>query len=203
MSNPRYLRATAALLAALFTLTFAAPSFAEDEAELIGILQSDAPKAEKALTCKKLAIWGSAKAVPSLAALLPDPELTSWARIALEAIPNPAVDQAFREALASLEGRPLVGVINSIGVRRDAKAVAGLVERINDDDAAVASAAAVALGHIGNQPATTALQAALSRYGASSAIAEGCILCAEKLLAKGNPKEAAKLYDEVRGACCS
>ena len=38
----------------------AAPSGrAEKEQPLIKVLQSDAPKAEKAITCKKLAIYGS------------------------------------------------------------------------------------------------------------------------------------------------
>ena len=33
-----------------------------------------------------------------------------------------------------------------------------------------------------------------------SAVAEGCILCAERLLAEGNGQEAAEIYDEVRKA---
>ncbi len=52
--------------------------------------------------------------------LLADKELTSWARIALEAIPGPAADEALREAMGDVEGRTLIGVINSIGVRGDA-----------------------------------------------------------------------------------
>jgi hypothetical protein len=39
-------------------------------------------------------------AVPALAALLTDEQLAAWARIALEAIPDPAADQALREAAA-------------------------------------------------------------------------------------------------------
>ena len=91
----------------------------ERQQQLIAVLQSDAPKADKAITCKQLAVYGTAESVPAIAALLPDPELTSWARIALEAIPDPAADAALREALGSVKGRTLVGVINSIGVRRD------------------------------------------------------------------------------------
>ena len=56
-----------------------------------------APPAEKALACKQLAIYGAKDAVPALAPLLSDPELASWARIALEAIPGPAADAALRE----------------------------------------------------------------------------------------------------------
>ena len=64
------------------------------EQELIGVLQSNASPAEKAITCKKLAIYGSAEAVPSLMPLLADKDLASWARIALEVIPGPAADEA-------------------------------------------------------------------------------------------------------------
>ena len=47
------------------------------------------------------------------------------ARYALEPIPDPSVDDALRDALGKLKGRLLVGVIGSLGVRRDAKAVDG------------------------------------------------------------------------------
>ena len=98
---------------------------AEDpkESDLIAVLQSNAPKAEKAITCKKLAIYGSEKAVPILAPLLADKELASWARIALEVIPGPAADDTLRKALGTLDGRLLIGTINSIAVRRDVRAV--------------------------------------------------------------------------------
>lgn len=173
-----------------------------DERELIAVLQSEAPKADKAITCKRLAVFGTANAVPALAPLLSDEELTSWARIALEAIPGAEADQALREAIGKVKGRVLIGVIHSIGVRRDAGAVAALAEQIKDAEPEVASAAAVALGNIGSDPATAALAKALSdtRPAVRSAVAEGCILCAEQLLADGKAKDAAKLYDEVRTA---
>jgi len=176
---------------------------AEDpQRPLIDVLQSDAPKAEKAITCKRLAIYGTGDAVPALAPLLADEELASWARIALEAIPDPAADAALREALGKLQGRLLIGAINSIGVRRDAKAVDGLTQRLKDADAEVASAAAAALGRIGDAAATRTLEQALTGAAATirSAVAEGCILCAERRLAEGKTKEAADLYDQVRQA---
>ncbi|MHC4206877.1 MAG: hypothetical protein ACYSTT_19650, partial [Planctomycetota bacterium] len=121
------------------------------ESDLISILQTDTPKAEKAIACKLLAIYGTEQSVPTLAPLLADKELASWARIALEAIPGPAADAALRDALGKLQGRLLVGVINSIGVRRDARAVDTLVLKLDDSDAGVASAAALALGYIGGE----------------------------------------------------
>ena len=170
--------------------------------DLIAVLQSDAPKGEKAITCKRLAIYGTEQSVPVLAPLLADKELASWARIALEAIPGPAADAALRDALDKLQGRLLVGVINSIGVRRDARAVDTLVQKLDDNNAGVASAAAVSLGHIGGEQAAKALTLSLADapVGVRSAIAEGCILCAEWFLAHDRAVEAVKVYDTVRQA---
>ena len=140
--------------------------------------------------------------MPALAALLPDPELTSWARIALEAIPDSAADAALREALDTTEGLPLVGVINSIGVRRDKDAIGPLVERLKADDAEVAQAAAAALGKIGGESVIAPLLVAVAgdREDVRSAAAEASILCAEGFLEAGDSETAAAVYDEVRGA---
>jgi HEAT repeat protein len=177
------------------------PDYKKGEAQLIETLRSGEP-AKKAVACKQLAIHGTKQAVPELAKLLGDKQLSSWARIALEAIPDPSADEALRKACDSLKGELLVGTINSIGVRRDANAVEVLIPRLKDQDAEVASAAAVALGHIGNDAATKALRAELKSAPANvrSAVAEGCVYCAERLAADGKAAEAAALYDEVRAA---
>jgi HEAT repeat protein len=152
------------------------------------LARSSESRAAKAAACKRLAIVGDGTAVPYLAELLPDTELSSWARIALEAIPGPEADEALRAATANLQGRLLVGVINSLGVRRDAKAVELLIGRLKDDDNDVAAAAAVALGHIGGESAVAALRQAVSSgpKEARAAAAEGVILCAERCLAARN-----------------
>jgi HEAT repeat protein len=177
-------------------------SAAEKQRKLISVLQSDAPPQDKAIACKQLAVYGAKDAVPALAPLLADARLASWARIALEAIPDPAADDALRAAMGNLQGRLLIGVINSIGYRRDAKAVAVLADKLKDADVDVASAAAAALGRIGGEPAAKALERALaSAPGALRAeVAQGCILCAERFLAEGKRREAVTLYDTVRKA---
>ena len=174
----------------------------EKEQELLAVLSSDAPDAEKALACKGLAIHGSAAAVPELAKLLPNPQLSSWARIALEVIPGDASSEALRNAADSLEGRLLVGMINSIGFRRDEKAVDLLMAKLKDADVEVTSAAAVALGNIGNAAATKSLAVALTTAPAKvrSAVAEGYVLCAERFHNGGDAAAATKIYDEIRNA---
>ena len=174
----------------------------EKEQELLSILRSEAPRADKAIACKQLAIYGSGASAADLGKLLPDAELSSWARIALENIPGREVDDTLRSAAESLDGRLLVGTINSIGVRRDAGAVGVLIGKLKHADADVASAAAVALGRIANADAATALQTELASSAPEvrSAIAEGCVLCAERFATDGKSAEALSLYDAVRNA---
>jgi HEAT repeat protein len=172
------------------------------EADLIAVLHSKEPKAKKADACKDLAIYGSGKAVAALAPLLADEQLGSWARIALEAIPGPEADKALRESLGTVHGNLLVGVIDSIGVRRDAAAVTPLAGHLSDKDTPVAAAAAAALGRIGNEPAAKTLEESLTsaRPKVRSAIAEGLVLCGEKALSEGHDAQAVAIYDKVRNS---
>jgi hypothetical protein len=206
MDTSHLSRGFIALLAALVliacqTSLAAANESASKEKQLIETLRTAEP-AEKALACKELAIHGSSAAVPELAKLLADKELASWSRIALEVIPGAEADEALLDAAKTLQGRLLVGTINSLGVRQYEGAVDHLTGRLKDADADVASAAAVALGRIGNDAATEALRQSFAGAAPAvrSAVAEGCILCAERLMKDGKGDAAAEIYDEVRKA---
>jgi HEAT repeat protein len=203
ISNFRSAVLGALLLGAVMpAICSAAAASSTNETQLIAVLQSAAPPQEKAITCKRLAVYGTEAAVPALAPLLLDPHLTSWARTALEVIPGPASDVALRQALGKANGLVLVGIINSIGVRRDAKAVSQLAGKMKDPDPEVASAAAVALGKIGGTQAAKKLNGYLAKSppGSRAAVAEGCIRCAERFLADEKSSNAVKLYDAVRKA---
>src|SRR6185503_10085886 len=89
-------------------------------------------------------------------------QLASWARTPLEAIPGDAANEALRKAAGELKGKLLIGVINSIGVRRDAGAVELLTGQLDSKEDDVASAAAVALGRIGSEAAVKSLQPKLA-----------------------------------------
>jgi len=190
------------LLAVLVPVAGAADGRSDKEKAAIAVLRGSGPDADKALACKQLAIHGSADAVPDLAKLLGDARLASWARIALESIPGDEAGGALRASAAGLSGDLLVGVINSIGVRRDAASLEILSQRLRGNDAAAAEAAAVALGRLGNQAATKALEQALPRAdgGLESAVAEGLVLSAESALAAGKSADAVKIYDLVRAS---
>ena len=192
------------LAAGSITARAADPADSPDnkQRKFVAVLQSDAAPGDKAIACKQLAIYGTSDAVPVLAPLLADPQLASWARIALETIPGPAADTALRDALGRAQGRLLIGVINSLGVRRDAAAIEVLLAKLKDADTEVASAAAVALGKIGGGRAAEGLLAVLASApgGVRPAVAEGSILCAEHFLAGGKAPDAVKLYDRVCSA---
>jgi HEAT repeat protein len=168
--------------------------------KLIAVLKSEAPQKDKADACRELARIGTKDAVASLAALLGDEKLSHMARYGLETIPDSSVDSALREALGRLHGRPLVGVIGSIGVRRDAAAVKPLAGLLDDADPDVAQAAARSLGKIATSNAAQALEAALPQAPAPNQLAfcEGLLRCAEAFWANRNVRQATAIYDRLR-----
>ena len=114
-----------------------------DEGKLLAVLKSaDATHNEKVDAFRGLALIATEKSIPTLASFLGDEKLSHMARYALETIKDPAVDEALRDALGKVKGKPLVGVIGSIGVRKDAKAVDALANMLRNSDAELAQAAA-------------------------------------------------------------
>jgi HEAT repeat protein len=200
------------MLNAILLLSLAVPSAAlltaadlqkeTSEDALIAVLESQGVPEDKALACKRLAIYGTSRAVPVLATLLPNPELSSWARIALEAIPDEAAGRALQEATTQVQGKQLVGVVNSLAVRKEAAAVNDLIRLMAGEDEQVVVAAAIALGKIGDPRGVQALRLAIAdvRPEVRSAAGEGCIYAAEKMYEAGKRADAAKLYEIVRQA---
>ena len=170
-----------------------------NEPELLAVLQSDAPLFDKAKACQRLAVIGTKDAVPVLAELLGNPQMSHYARYGLEPIPDPSVDEALRDALGKLEGGLLVGVINSIGMRRDAQAVDDLEKLLGHSEPGVAAVAAAALGRIHSTDAVRILQGALEDSASRRpAVAAACLTAADMLLSEGKQAEAVALYDTLR-----
>jgi HEAT repeat protein len=190
----------AALAISCAATTLAQPATADQVKKLVAVIKSDAPQKEKADACRELARVGDEEAVAPLAALLPDEKLSHMARYGLETIPSPSVDKALRDAAGKVQGRLLVGVIGSIGVRRDPKAVELLAKLLNDSDNDIAQAAARSLGSIGNSTAAKALLKALPGVSAANQLAfcEGLLRCAEAATAKDRRKDAMAIYDRLR-----
>jgi HEAT repeat protein len=171
------------------------------EAKLIAILKSsDASQKARADACRELGRIGTKEAIAPLAALLCDEKLSHMARYGLEPIPDPAVDAALRDALGKVKGRQLVGVIGSLGVRRDHKSVTPLIKYLEDPDPEVVQASARSLGRIGTVEASKALETNLSRTPEANRLAfyEGLFRCADTLRAQGQRDQARAIYEELK-----
>jgi len=168
-----------------------------DAAALVRILtDTNSSEFQKAKACQRIGELGAKEAVPALAALLGDEHLSVYARYGLEPITDPSADDALRAALSKLKGNQLIGVINSIGKRRDSKASPALARMLHGPDPEVARAAAAALGNIGGVSSVKELQAALARTKGMTrmAVADASLVCAELFLAEGKCDQALSLY---------
>jgi len=183
----------------LMIALIAAACIAADEKELIGVLKSNAGAVEKCAACQQLRICGTVESVPVLAGLLADERVGHAARYALEGMPYAEAGAALRDAIGKTSGLTKVGLIDSVGWRRDAAAVPLLAALLADADAAVASAAAKSLGRIGGKEAEAALTAACgrSRGEAADAVLGALLACAEARLDAGDDATAAGLYRKV------
>ncbi|HPM82783.1 MAG TPA: hypothetical protein PLF81_18900 [Candidatus Anammoximicrobium sp.] len=171
------------------------------EARLVTALKSDAPRAAKDAVCRQLSLIGSADAVPALAELLTNQELSQMGRYALERIPDAAAVAALRDALPKTEGLLKVGVINSLGVRRDAESATALAALLENQDQQVSAAAAAALGAIASPDAAKALDEFQKKAPdkLKLAVADARLCCAEHLLAAGKKLEAMAIYKSLSG----
>ena len=171
------------------------------EKRLLESLAGGVSRSAKDYILRTLRTAGSAASVPALAALLPDQELSHMARFALERMSAPEAAAALRDALPKVGGKVKVGVIGSLGIRRDAASVPALAGLLGDGDPAIAAAAAYALGLIGNSEAGKALGARLSKAaaGVKPAMTDACLICAEQLSAEGKKAEAVLLFKALSG----
>jgi HEAT repeat protein len=152
----------------------------------------------RSFVCRELALIGSAASVPALAPLLLDTELSVFARNALEHIPGPEADKALRDAIGKATGRTKVGIIHSVGVRRDARSVA-LLAKSAAEPPEIAAAAAKALGEIGTIESAKVLETFRGKGTAALrlAVADAHLICAERLIASGERAQAVKLLDSL------
>jgi HEAT repeat protein len=172
----------------------------ELESRLVAALKGEISRDAQDYLCRKLAIVGTAAAVPTLAGLLQNEKNSHMARFALERIPAPEAAKALRDALPRVSGKLRIGVISSLGGCRDTAAVAALGSLLRDRDAAAARAAAIALGAVGNVESATALTAALQAgIGNKQAAVDALLACAESLLAGNKKADAMSIYKSLAG----
>jgi HEAT repeat protein len=169
------------------------------EQKFIAFLKSDATPGGKDFICKQLSIMGSEASVPTLAGMLGDPKTVELGRYALERIPGPAVDRALRETLANTKGGARIGIVNTLGMRRDAASVATLRPLALGAQPAEAAAALYALAKIADPAAIAALSEAQGKTkGAVHAdAAEAYLQAANRLTERGNAASAEPIYKSL------
>lgn len=151
---------------------------------------SATPQPARVWMVRQLELMGGAEAVPALTSLLDsrDAELRECARRALELNPAPAANASLIEALPRATDEAWrIGLIHSLGQRRDVASVAILTPLLRTP--ATAAAAAEALGNIAGPEAIQALRAA----PASPAVADALIAAAHRC----PPAVAADLYEQL------
>jgi hypothetical protein len=167
----------------------------ELETRLAAVLATDASRDAKDYVCRKLMQIGSAASVPALAALLAQADCSHMVRFALERIEAPEAAEALRAALPQLGGTLKIGVISSLGARRDTASVAALWALVESADAAIAKSAAEALGAIGSADALKALKDVRpANPQAATAVIDAQLACAERLLENDQKTQALAVY---------
>lgn len=169
------------------------------EKEMIAFLKSDATFAGKQFICEQLSIIGTEEAVPTLTKMLSDEKSYDIAFYALQRIPDPAVDIALRDALPKAERKVKIGIINSLGERRDVNAVGQLDQLVYDADPQIALSVATALGKIADNGAMESLKKARSKTTGElrSRVLDAYLRCADNLLDLGNAVQAASVYRDM------
>lgn len=173
---------------------------AKIEKGLLGVLGSGTKRAGKQFACRQLSIIGTGASVSTLGKMLTGEETSDMARYALERIPGSAADDALRNALPKAKGKPQVGIINSLGQRRDKKAVGNLTMLLASPDQTVATAAAAALGQIADAQACKALAKAkgTTKGKVQLRVLDAYLRCADQLLANGKRAQALAIYTELQ-----
>jgi len=171
-------------------------------AALAESLSAKATPDYKKFACRQLSLIAGDAEVPAIAALLGEKGLSLAARSALERMPGEAPLAALRAAMGKATGAARVGLICSLGERRDAKAVAAIAAVLADKDAVAAGAAIDALGKIGGPAAADALLAARDKLPAAlrRRLADALLRCAEGLLADGKAERAAPIFADLSAA---
>lgn len=174
------------------------PLTAQEETKLIQSLRSDAPVDQKSAACALLKRSTTPEAVEALAAQLANPALSHSARYALESLPPPA-GTALTSALEKVGAAEKIGIIQSLGVRREPAAVTALKALIKGSDQSVVSAAARTLGQIGGDEAAQVLSLALegAEEPIRSSIADALLIVADRFLASGESAPAFRAFSTL------
>jgi HEAT repeat protein len=164
------------------------------EDKLIAILNApDATKPGKQFACQMLRIVGSPKCIPAVAALLTDEQLSHIARYVLLPMKNPAADTALRVALTQTTGPVRIGIVNTLGDRKDREALNAVAALVGSGDELTGRACLNAIGKIGGVPAEVTLERLKPPAPLNEAWALAYLHTAENLIASGDHTHPGKM----------
>ena len=131
--------------------------------------------------------------------MLSDEKSYDIAFYALQRIPDSAVEIALRDALPKAERKVKIGIINSLGERRDVNAVGQLGQLVYDADPQIALSVATALGKIADNGAMESLKKARFKTTGElrARVLDAYLRCADNLLDLGNAVQAASVYRDL------
>ena len=175
---------------------------ADDAAELLKVIQSnESSDADRANAFQKIGDIAGADVVEPLTSFLSDSKWSHYARVAFQKMEGRNVTLALLRSLDVVQGELQLGVIDTLGRRRDPIAIAPLAGLMTHSDLQVVAAAAVALGEIGTPAAAAVLGTVLSsekdperRQSLSAAL----LLIGQRLAKTGNAQAAIAIFDRLR-----
>ncbi len=168
--------------------------YAPVEQKLIAVAASkDATQAGKAVACRFLQQIGTENCIPAMSGLLGDEILSHYARLVLERLKCAAADKAMRNALDKAPDKAKVGILASLGERRDEKAVKAAARLANSANPAVATAAIQTIGKIGGKEAAQCLSSMKPAKELAPVQMRAMVQCARSL----SGRDAASLCEKV------
>ena len=140
-------------------------------------------------------------ALGTLAGFLSDETWSHYTRVALQKMEGENVTDTLLQSLETLQGNLRLGVIDTIGRRRDPRAVPRLSDLLTQSDAEVAAAApaAAALGMIGTTDSAEALSTQ-DDPDRKKSLASAVLIAGQRLVKSGSTQIAGGLFDHLREA---
>lgn len=174
---------------------------ADYEQRLIALLENNPTRDARQFAVKHLRLIGSETCVRALAPLLSGADTSDEARYALECLPYASAGDALREALRAEGVVDPVGLVNSLGERREEASTAFIALYLKSADSRESSAAAAALGKIGGDDAEKALFTSMltAKPERSLPYLDALLTAAEKRAASGETDRAEKIYESLAG----
>ncbi len=171
--------------------------YAKIEAKLLAVLEApDATFPAKQYVCQSLRTVGSSKCVPAVAKLLTDEKLSHVARQVFLGMNDPAVADALQKAIGQTTGNLRIGIVNTIGDRRDVQSLPALATLLAGNDEPTSRVVLNAIGKTGGAPAADLLDKTKVGDVLKDAWAHAYLKTAQSLAAS-DAARSAKMYQAL------